>query len=145
MFSNAVDAMFWMVNSALNVWTILALLAVSFYEWWKKPHPNFPPGPRGLPIIGVLPWLGGDPQKVLFDWGQKYGTVMSVRMAGVDNVFLNTYDAINTAFVKQGDNFSGRPAVELFTDVLKFNGLVYVDFGGKLLNQRKFAMQALKR
>ena len=74
----------------------MALLAVSFYQWWKKPHPNFPPGPRGLPIIGVLPWLGGDPQKVLFDWGQKYGPVMSVRMAGVDTVFLNTYDAINT-------------------------------------------------
>ncbi|XP_076820804.1 cytochrome P450 2B1-like [Clavelina lepadiformis] len=145
MFSDLFSTVCWIFCSALNVWTILALLAVSFYQWWKKPHPNFPPGPRGLPIIGVLPWLGGDPQKVLFDWGQKYGPVMSVRMAGVDTVFLNTYDAINTAFVKQGDIFSGRAALRLVRDILGNNGLVLTDYGDKQLSQKRFAMKTLRK
>ncbi|XP_076820808.1 cytochrome P450 2B1-like [Clavelina lepadiformis] len=138
-------AVYWIFCSALNVWTILALLTVSFYQWWKKPHRSFPPGPRGLPIIGVLPWLGGDPQKVLFDWGQKYGPVMSVRMAGVDTVFLNTFDAINTALVKQGDIFSGRTTLKPASDILGNNGLVMTDYGNKIIAQKRFAMKTLRK
>ncbi|XP_076820807.1 cytochrome P450 2B1-like [Clavelina lepadiformis] len=145
MNSSPVFLLYSTLCSIFNVWTILALAIVSFYQWWKKPHPNFPPGPRGVPILGVLPWLGGNPQKVFFDWGQKYGPVLSVRMAGVDTVFLNTYDAINAAFVKQGDNFSGKTTMELFNDVLGNNGVVFVDFDDKMRNQRKFAMQTLKK
>ncbi|XP_076811822.1 cytochrome P450 2J4-like [Clavelina lepadiformis] len=145
MSSDLISSVYWTFCSALNFWTILALLILSFYQWWKKPHPNFPPGPRGLPIIGVLPWMGGDPQKVLFDWGQKYGPVMSVRLAGLDVVFLNTYDAMNTAFVKQGDNFSGRPELKPACYVLGDNGLVSSDYGDKLFNQKRFAMKTLRK
>ncbi|CAK8671504.1 unnamed protein product [Clavelina lepadiformis] len=66
-------------------------------------------------------------------------------MAGVDTVFLNTYDALNTAFVKQGDVFSGRTTLGLFHEALGDNGVAFVDYDDKMQNQRKFAIQALKR
>ena len=139
--------------SALNVWTLLVLLAVSFYRWWKKPHPNFPPGPRGLPVIGVLPWLGGDPQKVLFDWGQKYGPVMSVRMANVDTVFLNNFDAINSVScwsIESCVKLISNTAL-LFILYSRFHSLTASFYGkscGDALNKtsiwtRTFSLQAL--
>ncbi|CAK8686991.1 unnamed protein product [Clavelina lepadiformis] len=70
---------------------------------------------------------------------------MSVRIAGNDVVFLNTYDVINEAFVKQNDIFSGRPTIRLWYQVLGDNGRVFEKFGDKFVNQKKFALHTLKR
>ncbi|XP_076820809.1 cytochrome P450 2J4-like [Clavelina lepadiformis] len=144
MFTEFVSTVSLQLYSAINLWTVLALLIVAFYQWWKKPHPNFPPGPRGVPILGALPWLT-NPQDTFLKWGQKYGPVMSVRMAGVDTVFLNTYDAINTALVKHGEDFSGRPPLRFVTDVIGHNGIILTDYGDRFRHQRKFALHSLKK
>lgn len=83
------------LETSLSVWT-LALLLITFlvYHWWKRPHASFPPGPRGVPLFGVLPFLGPQPQKTLRKYALHHGPVMSVRMGNKDFVFLNTFNAI---------------------------------------------------
>ena len=39
----------------------------------------------------------------------RYGDIMTVYLGVRQTIYLNTYDVIKEAFVKQGHSFSGRP------------------------------------
>ena len=82
------------LSASTNVWILSLVILLWALHWWKTPHPKFPPGRRGLPFVGVLPYLGDHPQEVFRNWAQDYGPVMFLRMGGKDVVFLNTVDSI---------------------------------------------------
>lgn len=50
---------------------------------------SFPPGPRGLPVLGCLPWLIRDPLRYLTRVGREYGDIAHLRM-GKDALFINS-------------------------------------------------------
>ena len=66
-------------------------------------------GPWSIPFLGHLPLLGSSPGEVLQSLAKKYGDVFTVNAYGKDYVVLNSYSLVNEAFIKQKDNFSGRP------------------------------------
>ena len=68
-----------------------------------------PPGPWGFPIIGHLPFFGGNLPKIFRKWRQQYGDVFRIRMGMWDAVVINGYSAVKEALEKYGDTFSGRP------------------------------------
>ena len=72
---------------------ILTLIGVYFYNWYKRPQ-NFPPGPRGIPFLGVLPFMRSYPERVLKRWSKKYGPIMSVRFGPEDVIILNDFESI---------------------------------------------------
>ena len=79
-----------------STWAILAAAVfMSFYLWYKRPK-NFPPGPRGLPFVGVVPYLGKFPERTLQKWSKSYGPVMSVRFGSKDLVVIS-----NSAYLQQ--------------------------------------------
>jgi len=82
------------ISSHFNIWIFGFAIILWVLFWWKTPHPKFPPGRRGLPFVGVLPYLGDQPQEVFRKWANNYGPVMFARMGGKDVVFLNTVDTI---------------------------------------------------
>ena len=85
-----------LICSTTNLWAVLVIVCVLLWQWWKKPHPRFPPGPRGIPILGALPFVDVYMERTVKKWSlDKYGPVMSVRMGQKEVVFLNTYEAIN--------------------------------------------------
>uniref|UniRef100_H2YUX3 Cytochrome P450 n=1 Tax=Ciona savignyi TaxID=51511 RepID=H2YUX3_CIOSA len=123
--------------------TVLLILIYLWLSWYRKPK-NFPPGPRGLPILGIVPYLGKHPEKVLSKLADKYNpSVMSFRMGRMDWIILNDIEAINQALVKQGEDFSGRPKSPLFDMLTNGCGLVFVD-GERWKEQRKFGIMALR-
>jgi len=63
------------------------------YFWYRRGN-KAPPGPRGVPILGVIPWIGKIPAKTMRKWSKKYGPVMSVRLGLKDWVVLNDYETI---------------------------------------------------
>ena len=80
--------------SSLLTYAILALVLLAlFYDWYKRPK-SFPPGPRGIPFVGVLPFLGKYPERTMKKWSETYGDIMSIRMGPKDMVVLNSFESI---------------------------------------------------
>ena len=93
MIENFVDL--YQINLIFAAWASTFIIAFLLWLWWRKPHPRFPLGPRGIPLLGVLPWLSNYPERVLKKWSKKhYGPVMSARFGMEDVVVLNTYDVV---------------------------------------------------
>ena len=52
---------------------------------------KYPPGPKGLPILGVAPYIPPEfPGPVLSEWAKKYGEMMTCQLGGMTWVFLNS-------------------------------------------------------
>jgi len=82
--------------SSLN-WTYVGpcvIVTALLYYWYHRPR-KFPPGPRGFPIIGVVPLVPKYLERSLTKWSKEYGPVMSVRLGGRDVVTLNDYESIH--------------------------------------------------
>ena len=75
-------------------WIILSTIILLYlYYWFRRPR-NFPSGPRGIPFVGYVPFLGKKPQEVIYQLSKKYGSIFSVRMGSEDVVFLNDLDSL---------------------------------------------------
>ena len=77
--------------SWFTVVTTVILLYLIY--WYRRPY-KFPPGPRGIPILGYLPFFSKRIECDIYKLSQKYGSVMSVRMGSSDAVILNDFESI---------------------------------------------------
>ncbi|KAG8382380.1 hypothetical protein BUALT_Bualt05G0071400 [Buddleja alternifolia] len=63
--------------------SILLISLIWYIKTLLKPDgriPPLPPGPRGLPILGYLPFLGNDLLQQFTDLGHKYGPIYKLRL-----------------------------------------------------------------
>uniref|UniRef100_H2YB90 Cytochrome P450 2U1 n=1 Tax=Ciona savignyi TaxID=51511 RepID=H2YB90_CIOSA len=129
----------------ISVSTILPVAAIlaAVYYWYKRPS-NMPPGPRGIPFLGVVPFVEKQSERTFFKWKKDYGSVLSVRMGREDWVVLNDYESIYQALVKQGSSFSGRPSVSILDEITNGHGLAFLDYCEKWKSQRKFGLMTLR-
>nr|QNC49774.1 cytochrome P450 706G22 [Leucophyllum frutescens] len=64
----------------------ISLVLITSIIWYiksffiKKPSSPLPPGPRGLPIIGYLPFLGDNLVRQFTELGHKYGPVYKLQL-----------------------------------------------------------------
>ncbi len=67
-----------------------------------------PPGPWGLPFIGVgLKVNDAAPHHTFTEWNKQYGDVISFTLFGMKTVILSSDAAVKEAFVTKQDQFSG--------------------------------------
>ncbi|XP_010247486.1 PREDICTED: flavonoid 3',5'-hydroxylase 2-like [Nelumbo nucifera] len=105
----------------------------------SKPR-KLPPGPKGWPIIGALPLLGGMPHVALARMAKQYGPVMYLKMGTCGMAVASTPDAAR-AFLKTLDlNFSNRPPNAGATH-LAYNAqdMVFADYGPRWKLLRKLS------
>ena len=109
------------VCNARNVTLVIFLIstAVWLISIWRA-NRGLPPGPTGLPLLGVIPFMAGKLDVTLIRWARQYGDIMSAKIAGDTVIFLNNIDLIKEAFSK--DVFSGRPRDFFSREVLKSKG-----------------------
>ncbi|ESO82456.1 hypothetical protein LOTGIDRAFT_54271, partial [Lottia gigantea] len=75
-----------------------------------------PPGPRGVPLLGYLPFFGDSPHLTFMKLREKYGNIFSIQMGSLPAVVIHGKDLIKEALVNRGDDFSGRP--QFFSNTL---------------------------
>ena len=80
--------------SFFSTWSlILTVLLLYLYNWYKRPK-NFSPGLRGIPALGVLPFMGKYPERAIKKWSKTYEPVLSVRFGTQDVVVLNDLESV---------------------------------------------------
>ncbi|KAK7333890.1 hypothetical protein VNO80_30671 [Phaseolus coccineus] len=126
----------------LGVAVLIFIISHFFIRSITTNSVHLPPGPRGWPILGVLPLLGTMPHVTLTNMAKKFGPIMFLKMGTCDTVVASSPD-IAQAFLKALDhNFLNRPTIAGATH-LGYNAqdLVFANYGPKWKLLRKLANQ----
>jgi len=96
-----------------------------------------PPGPRGYPVLGMIPKIKKEFHLQLFDYTKDFGKIFSLKMGNQLMVVLSDHKLIKAAFGKS--DFAAKPQME-FLNFLDGRGIINAE--GKLWkNQRRFLHQ----
>ena len=122
---------------------ILVLAAISTYKRFKWTRPRMPPGPRGLPVLGYLPFLNAKaPYLTLTELCDKFGRVFSVQLGQVSCVVLADPVLIRQAFARS--EFAGRAPLYLTHGIMNGFGLICAE-GDLWKCQRKFTAEFMRK
>ncbi|KAK1230834.1 hypothetical protein PQX77_006074 [Marasmius sp. AFHP31] len=80
-----------------------------------------PPGPKGLPLIGSIWDVSKDSDLSwirFWKWSQIYGDVFQFKVLGHRTIVLNSQEAINTLLEKRSSNYSDRPDMPMYQELM---------------------------
>ncbi|XP_027179618.1 cytochrome P450 CYP736A12-like [Coffea eugenioides] len=129
------------------LWTALALAAIWFFLqdlFLMKKRKRFPPGPKGLPIIGNLHLLGKNPHQDLAKLAKKHGPLMHMRFGYVPAIIVSSPEAAEK-FLKTYDQvFASRPYHEASWYIAyEQRNLTFGQYGPYWRNMRKLCILQL--
>ncbi|CAI9594702.1 unnamed protein product [Staurois parvus] len=131
------------VSIVLSVVTCV-FLAIFVFGEKKKKHPNYPPGPPCLPIIGNMHLINlSKPYVTFHQLAEEYGSVYSLQLGPQKLVVLCGYERVKDALVNHAEEFSGRPHVPVFIDIAKEHGLIFSN-GNNWKAMRRFTLSTLR-
>lgn len=92
---------------------LLSILILQYVYKQVKICRNLPPGPWGLPIVGILNYIGSEKHTSFMNLAKQYGTLFSARLGSQLTVVISDYKLMRQAFRSQ--DFVGRPNTPLLT------------------------------
>ncbi|KAJ4905767.1 hypothetical protein Rs2_09425 [Raphanus sativus] len=128
-------------------YAVLVLTAIITVLWLllkRSPQPPLPPGPRGLPIVGNLPFLKPDLHTYFRDLAQEYGPIFKLHLGSKLTVVVNTPSLAREILKEQDINFSNRD-VPLTARAITYGGLdlVFLPYGAEWRMLRKVCVLKL--
>ena len=101
---------------------------------------EYPPGPRGYPLIGVLPQLRSDPIRVFLDAADRYGELVHLKAGPYHGFLLSEPGDIKHVLLDNARNYHKSPLYERLRDGIG-NGLLTSE-DGFWLRQRRLVQPA---
>lgn len=118
---------------------ILGLVVVLWLRQKFGKETNLPPGPRGLPLLGYLPFLGNNLHVKLRHLSRHYGPVLGFRVGTANIVVLNDFESIKEGLCKK-ELLARLRNVARQAEV---DGMTTLN-GKKWSDNRKFALHMLR-
>lgn len=120
------------------------ILIGSYYVFFKGG--NKPPGPRGYPILGILPFLDPSaPHLSVCKLAEKYGDICSMSLLKDDFVLVSGEKYIQEIYVHRQDDFSDRLRnVRISTVLNGLRDITSMDDDEKFRDIKKLTMRSLK-
>ncbi|XP_050395924.1 cytochrome P450 1A1 [Patella vulgata] len=120
---------------------------VTYYTFGKRKY-KLPPGPWAPPLLGNIGAIMSNTPlyKLLLDWRQDYGPVITIYFGPLRCIMLNSGDAVNEAYVKKAAEFAGRYQIwsmASFSD--DYRNIVFSDISPAWKYLRKIAHQGLRQ
>ncbi|TFL05254.1 cytochrome P450 [Pterulicium gracile] len=111
------------VVNLLDFICILTASLVAIIAFQQKQLPtsrNYPPGPRGIPLLGNLLQLPSQYQWITFSaWSKRYRSdIVHARVLGQSIVVLNSFEAASELLESRSSIYSDRPDNAMLQDVL---------------------------
>ncbi|XP_030835852.1 steroid 17-alpha-hydroxylase/17,20 lyase [Strongylocentrotus purpuratus] len=131
--------------NALTITATLGVVTATLALWTIVRPKRFPPGPRGLPIVGSIYSMNDSPEVVFGEWAKKYGDVFGFKAGQRWMVVLNRQALIKEAVLKQSVDFAGRPdffSMELLTE--GFKDIAFSPYNETWKLHRRLAHSALR-
>ncbi|XP_077223748.1 carnosic acid synthase-like [Tasmannia lanceolata] len=98
--------------SNYKTWVSIAAFLIAWYVWmarkWSKGHFPLPPGPRGLPLIGFLPFLEKELHCQFEKLTKIYGPIMSVRLLNKNVIVVSSPELAREVLRDQDPVFANR-------------------------------------
>ncbi|KAJ8036768.1 Cytochrome P450 1A1 [Holothuria leucospilota] len=135
-------------NSTSLALVTAATALVGVWVWsQQKPRKDFPPGPKGWPLLGNILEFAGTKAAydVLTEHAGTYGNIFSIRIGQRWTVVLNGVAVIKEALLKKGVEFANRPTsftIDLVTEGGK--SIVFGQFTPTWKLHRKLAFSAFR-
>ena len=120
---------------------LILLLCYLCLKMRSKPTRKIPPGPRGLPIVGYLPFLATSPTEKLTEISKTYGNLFTLKLGDELVLFIN--DLATMKEMGKMDVFQGRNQLEIIRPLRENRGLIFLE--GQGWNEwRRFTLHTLK-
>ncbi|KAJ6572074.1 cytochrome P450 [Mycena capillaripes] len=108
----------------------ISVLCLSFFiiAWARQTRkPVYPPGPRGLPLIGNTLQIPQDHQWLKWaEWKAQYGDVMRISILGTPTIILSSMRAATDLLESRGNIYSDRPTATMAGELVGWaRGLGY--------------------
>ncbi|XP_039258051.2 cytochrome P450 2U1-like isoform X2 [Styela clava] len=142
MFGRLIQVLFDYANIQSFI-LFVSVLGMYYFMFRRKKSVCNVPGPKAWPLIGNLPSLSLHSERKLLEWHREFGPVIRVKMPSNEFICLGSMKAVQEAFVKKADSFSDRMQ-GIIPGITGTDGIIFVDYGTKLKEQRRFALTALK-
>uniref|UniRef100_A0A3B4AA09 Cytochrome P450, family 2, subfamily N, polypeptide 13 n=1 Tax=Periophthalmus magnuspinnatus TaxID=409849 RepID=A0A3B4AA09_9GOBI len=136
----------WLDSLDFNSIALFLVLFILIADYVKNRNPpNYPPGPRALPLLGNF--LDFDPKFPHLSFSKLaeiYGNVFSFRFGSAQLVFVCGYKMVKEALVNQADIFVDRPFSPIADRFYSSTGGLFMSSGEKWKKQRRFALSTLR-
>nr|XP_039271654.1 cytochrome P450 2C31-like isoform X3 [Styela clava] len=123
---------------------LLIVLTTSLFLLWYRRDSRLPPGPRGIPILGILPFLGSNPTKKLTEWTNEYHGACTMRIGRTDTVVLANYGSIYDVLIRQAAKMGARADLTVPDAANKGIGIVFATPKISEIH-RPFTLQTFRR
>ncbi|KAD4384220.1 hypothetical protein E3N88_24388 [Mikania micrantha] len=102
-------------NTEQKVAVFIVSTLILAIVWYKSTLPSssngappLPPGPRSLPIVGSLPFLGRDLHKQFTNMAHTYGPIFKLKLGNKLHIVINTPELAKVVLRDQDETFANR-------------------------------------